>query len=146
MPQTHRFLDEYSQESHPHPERPTATLTISARRHEWGQAYRDGSLVCGRVRVTFGRDDRLGLASRERRTVIARFEDRLHPALRADLVELACRRGAAARRAAERIEPIVLMVGDPRTDRERIVGRIVPPQTHHIDLRDVEFGLRELAP
>ena len=119
--------------------------TTDGRRHAWGQAYRDGSLVCGRVHVTFGRDERVGLAPRERRTVDARFEDRLHPALRAELVELARRRGAAARRAAERMEPIVLMVGDPRNGRERITGRIVPPQERRGDLRDIAFGLRELA-
>ena len=113
-------------------------------RHEWGQAYRDGSLVCGRVHVTFGRDDRLGLAPRERRTIVARFEDRLHPALRSELAELARRRGAAARRAAERIEPIVLMVGDPRHGRERIVGRLVPPQGCRGDVSQIAFGLREL--
>jgi hypothetical protein len=116
------------------------------RRFAWGQAYRDGSLICGRVHVTFGRDDRLGLAPRERRNVVARFEDRLHPTLRSELTELARRRGAAARRAAERIEPIVILVGDPRHGRERIVGRLVPPQVRRGDLRDVEFGLRELAP
>lgn len=120
-------------------------VRVVEQRHEWGQAYRDGSLVCARVRVTFRRDDRLGLAPRERRTVNARFEDRLDPALRAELTDLARRRGAAALRAAERIEPIVLMVGDPRNGRERIVGRIAPPQTRRGDLRDVEFGLRELV-
>ncbi|MGH2941446.1 MAG: hypothetical protein ACRDLN_01535 [Solirubrobacteraceae bacterium] len=120
-------------------------MVIEGQRHEWGQAYRDGSLVCRRVRVTFGRDDRLGLAPRERRTVIARFEDRMHPLLRAELAELARRRGAAARRAAERMEPIVLMVGDPRDGRERIIGRIVPSPTRRGDLREVEFGLRELG-
>jgi len=128
-----------------HAGRPPGAPKIGARRHEWGQAYRDGSLVCARVRVTFAHDERLGLAPRERRTVIARFEDRLHPALRAELAELARRRGAAARRAAERMEPIVLMVGDPRDGRERIVGRIVPPQARRGNLRDIEFGLRELA-
>ncbi len=123
-----------------------STLPIDGRRHAWGQAYRDGSLVCGRVHITFGRDERLGLAPRERRTVLARFEDRLHPALRAELAELARRRGAAARRAAERMEPIVLTVGDPRESRERIVGRIVPPQTRRGALRDIPFELRELDP
>jgi len=97
------------------------------------------------VHVTFGRDDRLGLAPHERRTLIARFEDRLHPTLRSELSELARRRGAAARRAAERMEPIVIVVGDPRYGRERILGRIVPPQIRRGDLRDVEFVLRELA-
>lgn len=95
--------------------------------------------------MTFARDERLGLAPHERRTVIARFEDRLDPELRAELAEVAQRRGAAALRAAERMEPIVLIVGDPRHDRERIVGEIAPPQTRRGDLRDVEFGLRELT-
>lgn len=112
----------------------------------WGRAYREGSLVCGRVHITFDRDDRLGLAPRERRYVVARFLDRLHPVLRSELAELSRRRGAAARRAAERIEPIVIVIDDPRRGRERIVGRIVPPQVRHGDLRDVEFELRELAP
>lgn len=122
------------------------TPMVHGQHREWGQAYRDGSLVCGRVRVTFVRDDRLGLAPRERRSVVARFEDRLHPALRFELTELARRRGAAASRAAERMEPIVIMIGDPRHGRERIVGRIVPPQIRRGDLCDIEFELRELAP
>jgi hypothetical protein len=119
---------------------------VTEQRHAWGQAYRDGSLVCGRVHLTFGRNDRLGLAPRERRSVVARFEDRLHPTLRSELIELARRRGSAARRAAERLEPIVILVGDPRHGRERIVGRLVAPQSRHGDLRNVEFELRELTP
>jgi hypothetical protein len=115
------------------------------RRYAWGRAYRDGSLVCTRVHVTFSRDDRLGLAPRERRYVAARFLDRVHPDLHAELVELARRRGAAARRAAERIEPIVVVIDDPRLGRERIVGRLEPPHARHGDLGDVEFGLREPA-
>jgi len=98
------------------------------------------------VHVTFDRDDRLGLAPHERRYIAARFLDRLHPTLRSELAELTRRRGAAARRAAERIEPIVIVVDDPRHGRERIVGRIVSPQVRHGDLREVEFGLRELGP
>jgi hypothetical protein len=116
------------------------------RRYAWGRAYREGSLVCGRVHVTFDRDDRLGLAPRERRYVVARFLDRLHPTLRSELAEMTRRRGAAARRAADRIEPIVIVVDDPRHGRERIVGRILPPELRRGDLREVEFGLRELAP
>jgi hypothetical protein len=112
----------------------------------WGRAYRDGSLVCGRVRITTGRDDRLGLAPRERRRyVVARFQDRVHPTLRSELAELARRRGSAARRAAERMEPIVIVIDDPRHGRDRIVGRIEPPQIRRGDLRDMEFGLREAA-
>ena len=97
---------------------------VFEQRYTWGRAYRDGSLVCGRVHVTFRRDDRLGLAAHERRYVVARFLDRLHPTLRSELEELARRRGAAARRAAERMEPIVIVVDDPRHGRDRIVGRL----------------------
>lgn len=116
------------------------------QRYAWGRAYRDGSLVCGRVHVTFGRDDRLGLAPGERRYVIARFLDRLHPTLHSELVELARRRGAAARRAADRMDPVVLVVDDPQHGRDRIIGRLQPPHVRGGDLRDVEFGLREAPP
>jgi hypothetical protein len=118
------------------------------QRHAVGRAYREGSLVCGRVHVTFRRDDRLGLAPHERRAVVARFLDRVHPDLRAELAELARRRGSAARRAAERIEPIAIVIDDPGLGRERIVGRIEPPQQRLCfgALSDIEFGLREPAP
>jgi len=56
------------------------------------------------------------------------------------------RRGAAARRAAERIEPLAVVIDDPCLGRERIVGRIEPPQVRRGYLGDVEFGLRETAP
>lgn len=118
----------------------------SNQRHAWGRAYRDGSLVCSRVHVTFDHDDRLGLAPRERRRLVARFQDRLHPTLRSELVELARRRGAAARRVAERMEPIVIVVDDPRHGRDRIVGRLEPPQRRRGDLGEVEFSLHEPPP
>jgi hypothetical protein len=72
----------------------------------------------------------------------------VHPDLRAELAELARRRGAAARRAAERIEPIAIVIDDPTDGRERIVGRIEPPQVRLCfgALGDVEFGLREPSP
>lgn len=114
--------------------------------YAWGQAYRDGSLVCTGVRVTLAGDDQLGAAPRRRRTVIARFDGRLHPTLRAELTELAHCQGASGRRVAERIQPIVLMVGDPRHGRERIIGHLLPPQAHSNDLREVEFRVRELRP
>jgi hypothetical protein len=118
---------------------------VVEQRYAWGRAYRDGSLVCGRVHVTFRRDDRLGLAPRERRHVAARFLDRVHPDLRAELAELARRRGSAARRAAERIEPIAIVIDDPCLGRERIVAQIEPPQVRlcYGALGDVEFELRE---
>jgi hypothetical protein len=116
------------------------------KRYAWGQAYRDGSLICTDVRVTLARDDQLSAAPHGWRTVLARFDGRLHPTLRAELTELAHCRSAAARRVAERIEPIVLLLGDPRHGRERIVAQLLPPQTHSIDLREVEFRARQLRP
>lgn len=38
-----------------------AGIESGGSRHAWGQAYRDGPLVCSRMHITFGRDDRLGL-------------------------------------------------------------------------------------
>lgn len=120
-------------------------VAIFEKHYAWGRAYRDGSLVCTRVHVTFRRDERLGLAPHEWRYVAARFLDRLHPDLRAELADLTRRHGAAARRAAERIDPIVVVIDDPRHGRERIVGRLEPPQVRRGDLGEVEFGLREPA-
>ncbi|MGH2942926.1 MAG: hypothetical protein ACRDLN_09185 [Solirubrobacteraceae bacterium] len=116
------------------------------KRYAWGQAYRDGSLICESVRVTLARDDQPGAAPRQCRRVLVRFDGGLHPTMRAELTELASCQGAAAHRVAERIEPIVLLLGDPRHGRERIVGRLLPPQTHRNDLREVQFRVRELRP
>jgi hypothetical protein len=117
---------------------------VFEQRYAWGRAYRDGRLVCWRVRVTIGRDDaRLGLAPHERRYVTARFGERLDSALHAELVALARRRGASARRAAERMDPIVIVVDDPHHGRQRLVGRLQPPQIRGRDLSDIEFAVRE---
>jgi hypothetical protein len=110
-----------------------------------GRAYRGGRLVCGCVRVTVGVDRRLGLAPRERRLVGVRFHEPLEDALRAELFRLLRRRGSAARRAAERVDPIEFVVDDSRGERRRIVGWLQPPQVRHGQLRDIEFGLRELG-
>jgi len=112
----------------------------------WARAYRDGRLMCARVRVTVGHDDRLGLARHERRHVLARFEERLDGVLRSELAELVRRRGAAAHRAAEHMDPIELVVDDPDSEHQRIIGRLQPPLVRHGQLRDIEFGLRELEP
>jgi hypothetical protein len=105
----------------------------------WGRAYRNGEVVCDRVQVTIGRDGRLGLAQHERRTVVARFLGP-RPDLRDELAAVARRRGAAARRAADRIAPIEFI--DDKG--HRIVGRVQPPQLRCArELREVEFGLRE---
>jgi len=118
----------------------------AGQRYAWGQVYRDGSLICDRTRVTLACDDQPGAAPRQRRTVIARFDGRLHPTLRAELTQLTHCQGTAARRLAERIEPIVLMVGDPHHERERIAGQLLPPHASRTDLREVEFRVRELRP
>jgi hypothetical protein len=116
------------------------------QRHAWGRAYRDGRLVCWRVHVTIGHDEaRLGLAPRERRYVTARFRERLDRDLHAELVQLVRRRGAVARRVADTLAPIVIVVDDPRHGRERVVGRLQPPQVRYGDLGDIEFVVRELT-
>ena len=108
-----------------------------------GRAYRGGQLVCACVQVTRGLDGRLGLAPRERRFVRVRFHEPLEDGLRTELFRLVRRRGAAARRAAERVDPIEFVVDDFRGERQRIVGWLQPPQVRHGQLRDIEFGLRE---
>jgi hypothetical protein len=70
----------------------------------------------------------------------------VHPVLREELDELVQRRGAASRRAAERIEPIELVFDDPHLGLQRIIGQIEPPQRHRGNLDEIEFGLREPAP
>jgi len=67
-----------------------------------------------------------------------------HPARRPRL--LARCHGTTARRVAERINPILLLLGDLRHGRGRILGRLLPPTTHTDDLHDVEYRLRELTP
>ena len=101
---------------------------VFEQRYSWGRAYRDGEIVCARVHLTIGRDVRLGLARHERGYVVARFLERLHPTLHGELTALARSRGAAARRAAERMDPIEIVFDDKRLGRQRIVGRVQPPQ------------------
>lgn len=115
------------------------------QRYAWGRAYRDGEMVCGRVHLTIGRDGGLGLTQHERRYVVAQFVERLHPALRKELTELARRRGSAARRAADRMDPVEVVFDDRRLGRQRIIGWIQPPQVRCGELRVIEFGLREPA-
>jgi hypothetical protein len=111
----------------------------------WGRAYRDGRLVAARVRLIVDHDVRVGLAPRERRrrSLRAVFTERVDPALRAELAAVACRRGAAARRAADRMDPIEVVVEDPHRGRQRIIGRVLPPQQRSGDLGEIEFGIRE---
>jgi hypothetical protein len=94
------------------------------------------------VHVTVLRDGRLGLAPDERRVVRVRFHEPLDDGLRSELTQLVRRRGAAARRAVERVAPIEVVVDDPYGERQRIVGHLEPPQVRHGQLRAVEFELR----
>jgi hypothetical protein len=95
------------------------------------------------VAITF--DDRLGLTRRERRSVRVRFCEPIDDALRTELTELARRRGTASERAAERIDPIELVIDNPRGECERITGRLRPPHGRHGRLRDIEFGFGRLT-
>jgi len=119
---------------------------VFEHRYPWGRAYRNGRLVCGRVNVTIGRDSRLGLAPQERRYIVARFEERLDPDLRRELSALVRRRGAAAARIAELLEPIEVVVEDPNRGPQRLTACIRPPQLRGGMLRDVEFTLHEVDP
>jgi hypothetical protein len=107
-----------------------------------GRAYRAGRLVCGCVHVIVSLDGRLGLAPRERRLVRVRFHEPLDDDLRSELTQLVRRRGAAARRAVERVDPIEFVLDDPYGERQRIVGHLQPPQVRHGQLRAIEFELR----
>jgi hypothetical protein len=127
--------------------RRTPSTQHSAARHSgWGRAYRDGTLVCARVHVTIGHDERLGLTRRERRDVRARFQERIDGSLRSELIALLRRRGAAARRIADTLDTIELVLDDVDGAPHRIVGQLQPPQARHGRLRDIEFGLHEQEP
>lgn len=127
---------------------PSAAVTGGTQRMRQrcrlGRAYRAGRLICGWVQVTFSSDERLGLTEQERRLVRVRFHEPIDDGLRSDLTVLLRRRGASAARAAERLDPIEIVVDDSHGERERIRGRIAPPQAHHGPLRDIEFALRTL--
>jgi hypothetical protein len=97
------------------------------------------------VHVTVLRDGRLGLAPDERRLVRVRLHEPLDDDLRAELTQLVRRRGAAARRAVERVDPIEIVVDDHHGERRRMIGYLHPPQVRHGRMRDIEFELK-LAP
>lgn len=127
------------------PGRGDATLSWCAPR-AWvveAHACRDAAVVCGRVELTVATDMRLGLTPRERRSFTVRFLDGVEAGLRAELTRLVRRRGAVARRATERMEPVEVVFDDPCLGLQRIAGAIQPPQRHHGELHDVRFGLRQ---
>ena len=116
---------------------------LGAERWRVGRAYRGGRLVCGCVHVAIRFDDRLGLTRRARRTVRVRFCEPVADELRAELASLRVGAAAPGERAAERIDPIEVVVDDPTGEHERMAGRLRPAQTRHGRLRKIEFGLRE---
>jgi hypothetical protein len=111
---------------------------------ELARAYRAGRLVCACVHVTVRLDDRLDLASHERRVLRVSFQEPLDDGLRVELAQLVRRRGAAACRVAERIDPIEFVVDDRNGSQVRVVGRLEPPHAHHGSLRDIKFELRRV--
>jgi hypothetical protein len=115
--------------------------TVGAGRWRVGRAYRAGRLICNCVHVAIRFDDRLGLTRHERRLVRLRFCEPVADELRVELSELARRHGRASERAAERIDPIELVIDDPHGKPEQIVGRLAPPHRRHGRLREIEFGL-----
>ncbi|MGH2943762.1 MAG: hypothetical protein ACRDLN_13415 [Solirubrobacteraceae bacterium] len=119
--------------------------TLMGRRSCAAYACRDGAVVCGHVELIVAVDSRLGLTSRERRLFTVRFEDALEPGLRSELTKLVGRRGAAAHRVAERMAPVEIVFDDPLRGLQRIAGSLQPPQRRNGDLRDLQFGLRELG-
>lgn len=101
--------------------------------HRVGRAYRHGDVVCGRIAID--------LAPAEHRHVTVRFLDPPAEHLGAELATLVRRRGAAARRAAEQLEPIELVV-DAGDGPRRLAGRLEPPLLRFGGLPDIEFGVR----
>lgn len=123
-----------------------AQVDPTTRPHRcWAHACRDGEVICGGVTLTLRMDTRLGLAPRERRRVGIRFIEHVHPELRRELSELVRRRGAAARRAAERMKPIELVFDAPPEGLQRITGWLEPPSRKRGELDEIEFNLYELA-
>ncbi len=130
----------------PHPLAPgDGELTLGALPWRLGRAYRAGRRVCGCVQVAVRFDDRLGLTRRERRIVRVRFSEPVDDELRTELRELAGRRGRASQRAAERIDPIELVIDDPSGEPERLTGRLRPPPSRHGRLGEIEFGFSQLT-
>jgi hypothetical protein len=64
------------------------------------------------------------------------------PCHRTDLTQLLRRRGAAARRAVDRLAPLEVVIDDPDGTHEHIAGHLQPPQIRHGRLRDIESELK----
>ena len=46
----------------------------------------------------------------------------------------------------EGIDPIELVIDEPRGELRRVISWLRPPQMRHGQLRDIDFELRELGP
>lgn len=77
--------------------------------------------------------------------MLVRFSEPIDDELRAQLSELARRRGTASERAAERIDPIELIIDDPSSEHEHMTGRLRPPHSRHGRLNEIEFGFGQLT-
>lgn len=117
-----------------------AATLITQQQYLEGRARRHGRIVCERITVHRIDDRRIGLAPTERRHVSVRFLDGLEPGFRTELVTLVQRRGAAARRAAEGLEPLELVL-DMTDGRQCVAGRLEPPLLRSGALRNIEFGI-----
>jgi len=101
-------------------------------------AYHGGRLVCDRALVTvIARDERLGLAPRERRHMTVRFVHGIEPAFRAQLMQILRRRGARSRRLAAALDPVELELDGAG----RLAARIEPPTVRHCSLEQTDFRL-----
>lgn len=109
------------------------------------RVYQGGEIVAPRARVTIGRDmRRLGLTASERAFVALTFTEGCTGRLHRQLRKLVDRRGAAAARIAESLDPIVVVVSDPHHGELTVEGRLQPPEIRvEYDLHDVEFKVRE---
>lgn len=113
--------------------------------YQRGRIYRRGELICSRARVTIGTDiHRLGLTRGERSFVTVAFVENTKRQLHDELRRLVSRRGAAAKRVAEQLEPITVVVVDDRRGELKVEGKLQPPDIRvEIDLHEVEFKVRE---
>ena len=123
---------------------PATPPTQSHTRYERARAFRHGELVCGRVDLRVRDSGRVGLTAHERREIVVRFLGRIAPGFGRELEGLVRRGGGVARRAAERMQAIELVVSHLEMGDLPIVGHVQPPQRRHGEIHEIEFALREL--
>lgn len=114
----------------------------------WGRAYRDGRLVCSRVRVTVISDVRIGQSAPTPPRLRVRFLEGLDRTLRDELERLVLCRGLRRRRLAERIAPVEIVWSEPSywLGHQSGVGRLEPTSERCVPLEEIEFSLRPVDP